>query len=80
MLRAQYCSFQCRLLCPLAPLNYDRAIHLVQYFHRVMTLGMRLRSAVIAAVYNKAMVLSTSAKQTTTTGEMVNLMAVDAQV
>eukprot|EP00047_Mylnosiga_fluctuans_P021846 m.109714 g.109714 ORF g.109714 m.109714 type:complete len:1474 (+) comp9049_c0_seq5:48-4469(+) len=56
-----------------------QSILLHQYFHRVMTVGMRLRSSVIAAVYNKALVLSTSAKQSTTTGEMVNLMAVDAQ-
>jgi hypothetical protein len=45
-----------------------------------MTLGMRLRSSVMAAVYNKSLILSSGAKQNTTTGEMVNLMAVDAQV
>jgi ATP-binding cassette subfamily C (CFTR/MRP) protein 1 len=45
-----------------------------------MVLGMRLRSAIMSSVYNKALVLSTSAKQGTTTGEMVNLMSVDAQV
>jgi hypothetical protein len=51
-----------------------------QYFHRVMTTGMRLRSAVATAVFQKSLRLSNSARQGTTVGEMVNLMTVDAQV
>ena len=41
---------------------------------------MLLRGAVTTAVYRKALVLSTMAKQTSTSGEIVNLMTVDAQV
>lgn len=66
-----------RLLCPAGLVTSS---HWPQYFHRVFAFGMRLRSAVMASVYNKALILSTSAKQKTTTGEIVNLMAVDAQV
>eukprot|EP00043_Microstomoeca_roanoka_P016335 m.166363 g.166363 ORF g.166363 m.166363 type:complete len:1602 (+) comp16436_c27_seq1:218-5023(+) len=56
-----------------------QSICLHQYFHRVMKTGMRLRSAVVTAVYTKSLALSTSARQSTTSGEIVNLMAVDAQ-
>jgi hypothetical protein len=92
-----------------------QSICLHQYFHRVMKTGMRLRSALINAVYryrdlpllaewlclppfvchrgllvlafglmyvcacSKALVLSNTARQSTTSGEIVNLMAVDAQ-
>ena len=45
-----------------------------------MVTGMRLRTATIAAVYQKALRLSSTARQSSTVGEMVNLMSVDAQV
>ena len=45
-----------------------------------MVTGMRLRSATIATVYRKALRLSSSARQGSTVGEMVNLMSIDAQV
>ncbi|XP_072224734.1 multidrug resistance-associated protein 1-like [Leuresthes tenuis] len=40
---------------------------------------MRLRTAIIGAVYRKALVISSSARRTSTVGEIVNLMSVDAQ-
>ena len=40
---------------------------------------MRIRSCLISAVYRKSLVLSSCAKTNTTTGEIVNLMAVDSQ-
>ena len=58
--------------------NYN--FNVSQYFHRCMRSGMLLRGAVTTAVYRKALVLSTMAKQTSTSGEIVNLMTVDAQV
>ena len=39
---------------------------------------MRLRSAVTTSVYQKALVLSTAAMSERTTGEICNLMSVDA--
>jgi multidrug resistance-associated protein (MRP) len=56
-----------------------QSLILHQYFHRCMVLGMRLRAAVIHAVYRKALRLSSLARKSSTTGEIVNLMAIDAQ-
>uniref|UniRef100_A0A0K0D577 ABC transmembrane type-1 domain-containing protein n=1 Tax=Angiostrongylus cantonensis TaxID=6313 RepID=A0A0K0D577_ANGCA len=42
-------------------------------------LGMNIRSVLTSAVYSKAMSLSNNAKKNKTTGEIVNLMAVDIQ-
>ncbi len=44
-----------------------------------MVVGMWLRSAIMSIVYNKALLLSNTSRQSSTTGEIVNLMAVDAQ-
>jgi ABC-type bacteriocin/lantibiotic exporter with double-glycine peptidase domain len=81
-----------------------QSLFLHQYFHRAFTIGMRVKTAVIAAVYNKvtqyfksrsastifnssllndylsqALRLSNKARRTSTVGEIVNLMSVDAQ-
>ncbi|KAI0230542.1 Multidrug resistance-associated protein 1 [Lamellibrachia satsuma] len=50
-----------------------------QYFHICFCVGMRVRTAIIAAVYRKALKLSNTARQSSTVGEIVNLMSVDAQ-
>ncbi|CAC5385161.1 ABCC1 [Mytilus coruscus] len=44
-----------------------------------MTLGMRVRSALMSAVYQKALRLTSEARQNSTVGEIVNLMSIDAQ-
>jgi hypothetical protein len=49
-----------------------------QYFHTCFMLGMRLRTALITAVYKKALKLSNQSRQDATIGEITNLMAVDA--
>lgn len=41
--------------------------------------GLRIRTALISAIYRKALIMSNSAKKESTVGEVVNLMAVDAQ-
>nr|CAB3219629.1 multidrug resistance-associated protein 1-like [Phallusia mammillata] len=56
-----------------------QSIVLQQYFHVCFVAGMRLRSAVVASVYKKALILSNAAKKESTVGEVVNLMSVDAQ-
>ncbi|KAL5281122.1 ABCC2.2 family protein [Megaselia abdita] len=50
-----------------------------QYFQRMMVVGLRIRTALINAIYRKALVISNTAKKESTVGEIVNLMAVDAQ-
>eukprot|EP01100_Stratorugosa_tubuloviscum_P002782 TRINITY_DN165_c0_g2_i1.p1 TRINITY_DN165_c0_g2~~TRINITY_DN165_c0_g2_i1.p1 ORF type:complete len:1466 (-),score=614.85 TRINITY_DN165_c0_g2_i1:64-4461(-) len=50
-----------------------------QYFHICFTTGMRVRSAIVTAVYAKALKLSNSSRQKYTVGEIVNLMSVDSQ-
>ncbi|XP_076672367.1 multidrug-Resistance like Protein 1 isoform X1 [Andrena cerasifolii] len=52
---------------------------LSQYFHRMFIVGLRVRTALIAAIYRKALRMSNSARKETTLGEIVNLMSVDAQ-
>uniref|UniRef100_UPI003AAA51D4 multidrug resistance-associated protein 1 n=1 Tax=Centroberyx gerrardi TaxID=166262 RepID=UPI003AAA51D4 len=52
---------------------------LQKYFHVCFVTGMRLRTAIIGAVYRKALVISNAARRTSTVGEIVNLMSVDAQ-
>ncbi|XP_022092710.1 multidrug resistance-associated protein 1-like [Acanthaster planci] len=50
-----------------------------QHFHITTTVGMQLRTAIIGAIYRKSLVLSNSARRSATTGEIINLMSVDAQ-
>lgn len=50
-----------------------------QYFQRAFDLGMKIKSAMISVIYNKALVLSNETKQQSNTGDIVNLMSVDTQ-
>lgn len=52
---------------------------LSQYFHRMFLVGLRIRTALIAAIYRKALRMSNVARKESTLGEIVNLMSVDAQ-
>ncbi|XP_015215911.2 multidrug resistance-associated protein 1 isoform X2 [Lepisosteus oculatus] len=52
---------------------------LQQYFHVCFVTGMRLRTAIVGAVYRKALVITNAARCTSMVGEIVNLMSVDAQ-
>ncbi|CAL1540417.1 unnamed protein product, partial [Lymnaea stagnalis] len=56
-----------------------QSVLLHQYFHATFILGMRLRSTIIAVIYKKTLRLSNTAKRSSTVGEIVNLMSVDAQ-
>ncbi|KAH9413433.1 Mrp-4p [Dermatophagoides pteronyssinus] len=49
------------------------------YFYIMFVIGMRLRTSFISAIYRKALTLSNASRKQTTTGEIVNLMSVDAQ-
>lgn len=50
-----------------------------QYFQRAFDLGMKLKSSMIAVIYNKSLILSNETKQQSNTGDIVNLMSVDTQ-
>lgn len=50
-----------------------------QYEYHINTVTMRMRTCLTAAIYTKSLRLSNAAKQTFTTGEIVNFIAVDLQ-
>ncbi|XP_035771316.1 canalicular multispecific organic anion transporter 1-like [Neolamprologus brichardi] len=56
-----------------------QSLTLQQYFQRCFVLGMRVRTALMAAVYKKALAVSNDARKESTVGETVNLMSADAQ-
>ncbi|XP_029305645.1 LOW QUALITY PROTEIN: ATP-binding cassette sub-family C member 2 [Cottoperca gobio] len=56
-----------------------QSLFLQQYFQRCFVLGMKVRTAIIAAVYKKALVVSNDTRKESTVGETVNLMSADAQ-
>ncbi|CAF1432502.1 unnamed protein product, partial [Didymodactylos carnosus] len=58
--------------------GFCQTLFLQAYFQRQFTIGMRFRAAATGLVYRKSLKLSNSSKQTTTTGEIVNLMSIDA--
>nr|XP_019938699.1 PREDICTED: canalicular multispecific organic anion transporter 2-like isoform X1 [Paralichthys olivaceus] len=49
------------------------------HFQYCFVTGMNVRTAIIGAIYRKALVITNAAKRSTTVGEVVNLMSVDAQ-
>ncbi|XP_034407618.1 canalicular multispecific organic anion transporter 1 isoform X2 [Cyclopterus lumpus] len=56
-----------------------QSLVLQQYFQRCFVLGMKVRTAITAAVYKKALVVSNDTRKESTVGEIVNLMSADAQ-
>ncbi|KAL8167757.1 hypothetical protein V2J09_009256 [Rumex salicifolius] len=49
------------------------------WFFKLRQVGIRLRSSVIVTLYNKGLTLSGSSKKGHSSGEMINLLAVDAE-
>ncbi|KAG7314076.1 hypothetical protein KOW79_022572 [Hemibagrus wyckioides] len=56
-----------------------QSLFLQQYFQRCFALGMQVRTAIMAVVYKKALIMSNKARKESTVGETVNLMSADAQ-
>ncbi|XP_050310916.1 multidrug resistance-associated protein 1 isoform X2 [Anthonomus grandis grandis] len=56
-----------------------QTLFLAQYFHRMFIVGMRIRTALVSTIYRKSLKISNKARKERTAGEIVNLMAVDAQ-
>ena len=59
--------------------SFFQSVFLHQYFHICFRIGMHVRTALVTAIYQKALRLSPSARQEKTTGDIVNLMSIDAQ-
>eukprot|EP00559_Dactyliosolen_fragilissimus_P007142 CAMPEP_0184860246 /NCGR_PEP_ID=MMETSP0580-20130426/5172_1 /TAXON_ID=1118495 /ORGANISM="Dactyliosolen fragilissimus" /LENGTH=1483 /DNA_ID=CAMNT_0027357283 /DNA_START=38 /DNA_END=4489 /DNA_ORIENTATION=- len=49
------------------------------YFYRCYVTGLQMRSAVVVSIYKKALLLSSAERQIRTSGEIVNLISIDAQ-
>ncbi|XP_056698801.1 ABC transporter C family member 3-like isoform X2 [Spinacia oleracea] len=49
------------------------------WFFRLQVVGIRAKAVLIESIYNKALTLSCRSKQGHTSGEMINLMSVDAE-
>eukprot|EP00516_Mucochytrium_quahogii_P000716 CAMPEP_0203759528 /NCGR_PEP_ID=MMETSP0098-20131031/12567_1 /ASSEMBLY_ACC=CAM_ASM_000208 /TAXON_ID=96639 /ORGANISM=" , Strain NY0313808BC1" /LENGTH=1607 /DNA_ID=CAMNT_0050652537 /DNA_START=285 /DNA_END=5105 /DNA_ORIENTATION=+ len=49
------------------------------YFHKCFRTGMRVRAALITAIYRKSLKLTPAAREQKTTGEVVNLMSTDCE-
>ncbi|KAK5612185.1 hypothetical protein CRENBAI_022816 [Crenichthys baileyi] len=56
-----------------------QSLFLQQYFQRCFVLGMKVRTALMAALYKKVLVMSNDNRKESTVGETVNLMSADAQ-
>ncbi|CAN1230677.1 ABC transporter C family member 3 [Linum grandiflorum] len=50
-----------------------------QWFFKLQQIGIRMRASVVAMIYNKGLTLSCMSKQGQTSGEIINIMTVDAQ-
>lgn len=59
--------------------SISQTVCLHQYFQRAFETGMRIRSALTAAIYQKSMRLSNEGRASKSTGDIVNYMAVDTQ-
>uniref|UniRef100_A0A8D0HEU4 Uncharacterized protein n=1 Tax=Sphenodon punctatus TaxID=8508 RepID=A0A8D0HEU4_SPHPU len=56
-----------------------QSLCLQQYFQLCFQLGLSVRTALMAAIYKKALTVSNAARKESTVGETVNLMSADAQ-
>ncbi|NXK48651.1 MRP3 protein, partial [Chauna torquata] len=56
-----------------------QTLTLHQHFQYCFVTGMRLRAGITGVIYRKSLVITNSAKRSSTVGEVVNLMSVDAQ-
>ncbi|XP_041342567.1 ATP-binding cassette sub-family C member 3 [Pyrgilauda ruficollis] len=56
-----------------------QTLFLHQHFQYCFVTGMRLRTGITGVIYRKSLAITNSAKRSSTVGEIVNLMSVDAQ-
>ncbi|XP_074602377.1 multidrug resistance-associated protein 1-like [Brevipalpus obovatus] len=63
----------------IAALSFTGSMLNGQYEFLINITSMRMRSAIIAIIYKKSLKLSSSGRKNFTTGEIINLIAVDAE-
>ena len=68
-----------RSLTEILELTFLKTLLLHQYFWIVNTTGLTVKNALTAMLYEKALSLTSRARGLYTHGEIVNMMAVDAQ-
>lgn len=56
-----------------------QSLILANYFYHMQVLGIQVKTMLIGFIYRKALLLSGSSRMQSTSGEIVNLMAVDSQ-
>ncbi|KFU91467.1 Canalicular multispecific organic anion transporter 1, partial [Chaetura pelagica] len=56
-----------------------QSLCLQQYFNLCFLLGINVRASLVAAIYKKALTMSSATRKESTVGETVNLMSADAQ-
>ncbi|KAF2858159.1 hypothetical protein K470DRAFT_260080 [Piedraia hortae CBS 480.64] len=59
--------------------SVGQTVCLHQYFQHAFETGMRVKSAITAAIYRKSLRLSNEGRASKSTGDVVNYMAVDSQ-
>ncbi|CAF3899223.1 unnamed protein product [Adineta steineri] len=62
----------------ISTMVFCQVIFLRAYFHCQFLVGLRFRSAITGLVYRKSLKLSNSSRHASTTGEIINLMSIDA--
>jgi ABC-type multidrug transport system fused ATPase/permease subunit len=58
--------------------SLSQTLIMQHYYHSLMLMGHQIKISLMNIIYKKSMILSTSAKKTTTLGEMTNLITNDA--
>jgi ABC-type multidrug transport system fused ATPase/permease subunit len=58
--------------------SMTQSVILHQYFQRCFETGMRVRAGLVTAIYKKSLVLSSDERGSRASGDIVNLMSVDA--
>lgn len=66
-------------LCTFVAVNVTQSFISSYHAHRMQCISARIKTTLIGAIYRKSMLLANSSKKNYTTGEIVNMMAVDAQ-
>ncbi|RGP81156.1 multidrug resistance-associated 1 [Fusarium longipes] len=72
-------NFGVAIALSIFAVSVAQSLCLHQCFQRLAQTGIKLKSALVSAIYRKSLVLSNEARGTKSTGDIVNLMAVDSQ-